>query len=92
MREKIQECERLEEEVVSLRKNLEKAQRELLMNTPLMKSTRQLDNMLNAQRSPLIKAGLGYVGESSKSIIEHNKKIIFVKAVKDNEENQNIRT
>ena len=39
MREKSQECERLEEEVVSLRKNVEKAQRELLMNTPLMKGS-----------------------------------------------------
>ena len=43
MKEKIMECERLEEEVVSLRKNLEKSQRELLMSTPTMKISGQLD-------------------------------------------------
>ena len=48
--------------------------------------------MLNAQRSPLIKAGLGYVGETSKSKAEDNKNIIFVKAVKDNEATQKIPT
>ena len=57
MREKSQECERLEEEVVSLRKNLEKTKRELLMNTPLMKGSGQLDQILNAQRSPIIRLG-----------------------------------
>ena len=39
MKEKNVECERLEEEVVSIRKKLEKAQRDLLMNTPQMKSS-----------------------------------------------------
>ena len=88
MREKSQECERLEEEVVSLRKNLEKSQREILMNTPLMKGSGQLDQILNSQRSPLIKTGIGYEGETSKSKAEDNKKIIFVKVVKDSEATQ----
>ena len=79
MREKGQERERLEEEVVSLRKKLEKAQRDLLMNTPQMKSSEQLDQILNAQRSPLINTGIGYEGETSKSKVEDNKKIIFLK-------------
>ena len=92
MREKSQECERLEEEVVSLRKNLEKSQRELLMNTPLMKSTEKLDKMLNAQTSPLIKAGIGYEGETSKLKVEDSNKIIFVKAIKENEAAQKIPT
>ena len=39
MREKSLECGRLEEEVVSLRKKLEKSQRELIMNTPQMTSS-----------------------------------------------------
>ena len=69
MREKILECEKLEE-VVCLRKKLEKAQRELLLNTPQMKSSRQLDQILNAQISPLIKVGIGYEGETSKSKVE----------------------
>ena len=92
MREKSLECEKLEEEVVCLRKKLEKAQRELLMNTPQMKSSGQLDKMVNAQRPPLIKVGIGYEGETSKSKVEDNRKIIFVKAVKDNEAAQQIPT
>ena len=76
MREKTQECERLEEAVVSLRKNLEKAQRELLMNTPLMKGSRKLDQILNAQRSPIIKTGIGYEGETSKSKVEEDRKSV----------------
>ena len=92
MREKSLECEKLEEEVVSLRKKLEKAQRELLMNTPQMKSTRQLDQILKAQRSPLIKAGIGYEGETSKSKVEDNMNVIFVKDVNDNEATQKIPT
>ena len=64
MKEKSLECEKLEEEVVSLRKKLEKAQRDLLMNTPQMKSSGQLDQILKAQRSPLIKAGIGYEGKT----------------------------
>ena len=50
-----------------------------------MTSTEQLDMILNDQRSPLIKVGMGYEGETSKSKIEDNKNIIFAKAVKDNE-------
>ena len=92
MREKNLECEKLEEEVVNLRKKLEKAQRDLLMNTPQMKSSGQLDQILKAQRSPLIKAGIGYEGETSKSKVEDNKKIIFVKAVKNCETAQQIPT
>ena len=85
MREKSLECEKLEEEVVGLRKKLEKAQRELLMNTPQVKSSGQLDQILNAQRSPFIKVGIGYEGETSKSKVEDNRKIIFVKAITENE-------
>ena len=49
-----------------------------------MTSTEQLDKILNAERSPLIKARIGYEGETSKSKVVGNKNIIFVKAVKDN--------
>ena len=58
------------------------------MNTPPMKSTEQLDKILNVQRSPLIKAGIGYEGETSKSKVEDNNNIIFLKVVKDNEATQ----
>ena len=92
MREKSLKCEKLEQEIVCLRKKVEKAQRELLMNTPRMKSFGQLDKMLNAQRSPLIKAGIGYEGETSESKVEDNKNVIFVKAVKYSEAAQQIPT
>ena len=62
------------------------------MNTPQMNSSGQLEKMLNAQRPPLIKAGIGYEGETSKSKVEDNKNIIFVKVVKDNEATQQIPT
>ena len=39
IKDKIQKKEKLEEEVVCLRKKLEKSQRELLMNTPQMTSS-----------------------------------------------------
>ena len=92
IKDKIQKQEKLEEEVVCLRKKLEKSQRELLMNTPQMKSSRQLDQILNAQSSSLIKTGIGYEGETSKTKVEDNRNIIFVKVVKDNEAAQKIPT
>ena len=92
MSEKSLECEKLEEEVVSLRKKLEKAQREVLMNTPKMKSSGQLEQILKVQRSPLIKDRIGYEGETSKSKVEDNKNVIFVKAIKDSEAVQQIPT
>ena len=52
------ECERLEEEIVLLRKKVEG------MNT-ILKSSQALDDMLSYHRSPSDKSGLGYVGESS---------------------------
>ena len=62
------------------------------MNTPQMKSSRQLDQVLNAQRYPLLKTGIGYEGETSRSKVEDNRNIMFVKAVKDNEIAQKIPT
>ena len=56
------------------------------------RSTEQLDKMLNSQRSPLIKAGIGYEGETSKSKVEDHMNINFVKVVKDNEVAQKIPT
>jgi len=52
------ECERLEEEIVLLRKKVEG------MNK-IMKSSQALDDMLSYHRCPSDKSGLGYVGESS---------------------------
>lgn len=50
-----------------------------------MKSSRNLDKILNAEIPPHIKAAIGYEGEANKSKAKDNKNIIFVKAIKDNE-------
>ena len=52
------ECEKLEEEIVLLRKKVEG------MNK-ILKSSQALDDMLSYHRSPSDKSGLGYVGEPS---------------------------
>ena len=72
IKDKYQEQEKLEEEVVCLRKKLENAQRELSMNTPWMTSSEKLDKILNAQMSPLVKAGIVYEWETGKSEVEDN--------------------
>ena len=60
IKDKIQEQEKLEEEVVCLRKKLENAQRKVSINTSQMTSSDKLNEILDAQRSPLIKTGIGY--------------------------------
>ena len=64
--DKIQKQEKLEEEVVCLRKKLENTQTKLSIKTSQMKSSDKLNKILDAQRSPLIKTGIGYEGETSK--------------------------
>ena len=62
------------------------------MNSSQMTSSEQLNKILNAQRSPLIKIGIGYEGETSKSKEEDYRNIIFVKAGKNNEATQKVPT
>ena len=83
IKEKTQEQEKLEEEVVFLMKKLENAQRKI--DTSHITSSGKLNEILDAQRSPLIKTGIGYEGETSKVKETDNRNIIFVKAIKDNE-------
>ena len=82
----------MEEEVVCLRKKLENAQRKVSMNSSQTTSSGNLNEILDAQISPLIKTGIGYEGESSKSKEKENKNIIFVKAKKVDEAPQIIPT
>ena len=67
IKEKTQEQEKLEEEVVCLRNKLENAQRKVAINSSQTTSSGKLNKTLDAQRSPMIKTGIGYEGESSKS-------------------------
>ena len=75
-----------------MRKKLEDAQRKVYTNSSQTTSSGKLDEILDAQRSPLIKTGIGQEGESSKSKEKENKKIIFVKAKKNDEAAQTIPT
>ena len=62
--EKEKHNEKLECEIVSLRKETEKVK---TLNLRFAKGSETLDEIIKVQRSPLIKTGLGYVGESSQS-------------------------
>jgi hypothetical protein len=58
--EKEENCEKLEAELVSLRKDLEKSSTQLNISLKFEKSAKTLDHIINCQRSPFIKTGLGY--------------------------------
>ena len=59
-------CEHLEKEVVTVKKDSEKYQALYHQNISSIKASEELNNILNRQRSPHIKFGLGYgQGESS---------------------------
>jgi hypothetical protein len=60
LKEKEENCEKLEDEIVSLRKELEKTIDHLSRSLNFFKSNEILDNILSYQMSPFIKIGLGY--------------------------------
>ena len=73
-------CEALEIEVVIARKELEKFQALYHQNISSIKASEELNNILNKQRSPLIKTGLGYekgASSSQSENIEQTKMINF---------------
>ena len=80
-------CEKLEEEVVSVRKELEKFQAMFHKNFSSIKASEELNNILNKQRSPLIKYGLGYEQGSSNSQSKNKEpiKMINVQSSKQSE-------
>ena len=49
-----------------------------------------MDQILNAQRSPHKNVGIGYEGETSKSKVEDNRNVIFLKDIKESEVAQQI--
>ena len=77
--EKINECEKLETEVVSVRKELEKVQALYHQNMTSAQATKKLDKILDSQRSPFLKTGLGYEESSNKSTFENTQPIKFVR-------------
>jgi len=62
--EKEKFLEKLECEIVGLRKDIEKTK---ALNLKFVKGSETLDEIINVQRSPLIKTGLGYNGEASQA-------------------------
>ena len=62
--EKEQSLEKLECQIVGLRKEIEKTK---ALNLKFVKGSETLDEIINVQRSPLIKTGLGYNGEASQA-------------------------
>ena len=62
--EREKDNEKLECEIVGLRKDLEKTK---AINLRFAKGSETLNEIINVQHSPLIKTGLGYIEETSQS-------------------------
>jgi hypothetical protein len=60
LKEKKENCEKPEDGIISLRKELEKTIDQLSRSLKFGKSIKILDNIIIHQRSPFIKTGLGY--------------------------------
>ena len=60
LKEKEENCDNLEVELVSLKRDLEKSIAQLNRILKFEKSSKTLDHIINCQRSPFIKMGLGY--------------------------------
>ena len=62
--EKERHLEKLEGEIVGLRKEIEKTK---AINLKFVKGSKTLDEIINVQRSPLNRTSLGYNGETSQA-------------------------
>ena len=80
--EKEKFLEKLECEIVGLRKEIEKTK---ALNLKFVKGSETLDEIINVQRSPLIKTGLGYNGEASQASTSKS----YLDAVRRNEKKLN---
>jgi hypothetical protein len=76
---KKERCECLEEEVVKIRKEMEKFKELYLQNLPSIKDSTELNDILSKQRSPLLKTGLGYVSVSSNKKPEIKEPVKMIK-------------
>jgi len=68
--EKEKHNEKLECEIVGIRKDLEKMKS---LNLRFAKGSEALNEIMKVQRSPLIKASLGYIEEASQKLSTSNK-------------------
>lgn len=96
LKEKEELCEKLEVDVTYLRKELEQIATQLNTKLKFEKSTAILDEILNSQRSPFDKTGLGYTCEGSSSTMqkdeeEPNRYVVVLKdSIKNEEYNKKI--
>eukprot|EP00253_Pinus_taeda_P029384 PITA_29384 len=80
--EKERHLEKLEGEIVGLRKEIEKTK---AINLKFVKGSETLDEIINVQRSPLNKTGLGYNGETSQASTSKS----YLDAARRNEQKHN---
>ena len=80
--EKEKHFEKLEGEIVALRKEIEKTK---AINLKFVKGSETLDEIINVQRSPLNKTGLGYNGETSQASTSKS----YLDAARRNEQKHN---
>jgi hypothetical protein len=78
--EKNARCEALEQEVVKTRKEIEKFQSLYNQNLSNIKALEGLATILNQQRNPKLKTGLGYEEGSSSGKLGNEESIKFVKS------------
>jgi hypothetical protein len=78
--EKKARCEALEEEIVKTRKEMEKFKALYHQNLSSIKASEGLTSILNQQRNPKLKAGLGYEEGSSSDHPSNTEPIKFVKS------------
>jgi hypothetical protein len=89
--EKKTRCESLEQEVVKTRKEMEKFQALYNQNLSSIKASEGLATILNQQRNPKLKTGLGYEEGSSSGKPGNEEPIKFVKST-TNDNNKSTET
>jgi hypothetical protein len=85
--EKKARCESLEQEVVKTRKEMEKFQALYNQNLSSIKASEGLATILNQQRNPKLKTGLGYEEGSSSGNPGNEEPIKFVKSTTNDNNN-----
>jgi hypothetical protein len=85
--EKKARCEALEQEVVKTRKEMEKFQALYNQNLSSIKASEGLATILNQQRNPKLKTGLGYEEGSSSGKPGNEEPIKFVKSTTNDNNN-----
>jgi hypothetical protein len=78
--EKKERCGALEEEIVKIREEMEKFKELYHQNLPSIEASEELTSILNQQRNPKLKDGLGYEEGSSSDHPSNTEPIKFVKS------------